>query len=522
MVKVVIDNLPLETQPGLTVLKAAQQAGISIPHLCYHPAFIPEGSCRMCLVEIEGLPKLELACSTVVREGMKISTQSPRVREARRGVLEFLLADHPLDCPICDKAGECKLQDYYGEYGLFESAFREEKEKKDKKIRIADNLILDRERCILCTRCVRFLREVTKTQELGIFHRGIRSEISTYEAELVQNNYSVNLVDLCPVGAITDTEFRFKTRAWFLKQMESICPLCSQGCNIYVDYHPGFPRIPGTAKVFRIRPRANDTINGHWICNFGRAGYLLLEKDRWMNPVWRKGDRETILSWEKALQVLAEKLRGLGASREKASVSLLLNSGLTNETLFLTKKIFKDGLGLEKIYFADPRPGTGDGLLLQPDRTSNARGAKEMGFSLRQVGLEDFSQGLDILIIIGPYLAELFSPAELKPALDPIGTKFLLTSRASGLESLVDFVLPASSMNETSGTLTNKDGIIQRFSRVFGPCGESRPEWVFIRDLGKELDIPIPGMPSLTDLEAVFRELGHEIPFFRNEPSWKS
>jgi NADH-quinone oxidoreductase subunit G len=223
--KVVIDDRPVEVRPGMTILAAAQQAGLHIPHLCFHPAFVPEGSCRICLVEIEGLPKLELACATTVRDGMKISTQSPRVREARRGVLEFLLADHPLDCPICDKAGECKLQDYYLEYGLFENAFKEAKEKREKIIKIGEKLILDRERCILCTRCVRFLSEITKTQELGVFRRGIYSEISTYEGAPVKNNYSGNLVDLCPVGAITDREFRFKTRTWFLVQTESICPL---------------------------------------------------------------------------------------------------------------------------------------------------------------------------------------------------------------------------------------------------------------------------------------------------------
>lgn len=517
MIKIFLDNEPFETQPGLTILKAAEQAGISIPHLCYHPAFPPEGSCRICLVEIEGLPKLELACSTVVRDGMKISTQSPRVREARRGVLEFLLAEHPLDCPICDKAGECKLQDYYGEYGLFEGAFLEGKEKRDKKIMIGANLILDRERCILCTRCVRFLQEITKTQELGVFHRGLRSEISAYETEVVNNNYSGNLVDICPVGAITDAGFRFKTRTWFLTKAESICPLCSRGCNIYVDYHPGFPRVPGTAKVFRIRPRVNSAVNGHWICDFGRTGYLSLEKDRWLNPAWRKGDRESVLSWEKAFQILTEKLRGSEAGRKSSDVALILNSGLSNEALFLVKKIFKDGLGVEKIFFADPRPGAGDGFLLQSERTSNARGAKELGFPLRPPNLNDLSQNTSLLVVFGPYLAGVFSPQELKPVLDLIGTKVLMTSRAGGLESLVDFVLPTCSMNETTGTLTNKDGIIQRFSRVFAPCGESRPEWSVLLDLAKCLDIERPWASSMAAPEAVFRELGKDIPFFKKE-----
>lgn len=522
MIKITIDNKPVETQQGQTILKAAQQAGIPIPHLCYHPAFPPEGSCRICLVEIEGLPKLELACSTVVREAMKISTQTARVREARRGVLEFLLADHPLDCPICDKAGECDLQDYFQEHGAFESAFKEAKERREKKIKIGNNLILDRERCVLCTRCVRFLTETTKTQELGVFRRGIRSEISTYDAELVNNNYSGNLVDLCPVGAITDAQFRFKTRTWFLVPAESICPLCSQGCNIYVDYHPGFPRVPGTAKIYRIRPRLNPDVNDHWICDYGRSGYLSLLSDRWDKLLWRKGDRETVPSWEKALQILAEKSRSLHFVKRTSKIALILSSWLTNEELFLVKKIFKDDLHIEKIFFADPKPGTGDGILLQPERAPNVRGAKEIGFALNSARPEDLSQHTDLLIIFGPFLAELFSSAELKTVFGSIGTKVLITSRASGLESLVDFVLPASGMAEKSGTLTNKSGKIQPFSPVYPSCGDSRPEWSVLVDLGKELKINSRYYSLLANPGAIFRELAKEIAFFRKEPLWIS
>jgi len=265
MVKIFIDDKPVEVKEGTTVFAAAEQAGIPIPHLCYHPAFIAEGSCRMCLVEIEGMPKLELACSTQVREDMKIWTQSEKVIKARKGVLEFLLAEHPLDCPICDKAGECKLQDYYEEYGLFESQFKELKEKREKKVNIGERLILDRERCILCTRCVRFLRGVTKTQELGVFNRGIRSEISTYDGDLVAHNYSGNLAQICPVGAITDVDFRFQIRSWLLKKGDSICPLCSRGCNISIEYHPGFARIPQKKRVYRITSRKNPQVNDYWI-----------------------------------------------------------------------------------------------------------------------------------------------------------------------------------------------------------------------------------------------------------------
>jgi NADH-quinone oxidoreductase subunit G len=290
MIKLFIDGAPVEVAEGTTVFKAAERAGVAIPHFCFHPAFAPEGSCRLCLVQIEGSPKLELSCSTIVREGMKVATASPVVREARRSVLEFLLAEHPLDCPICDKAGECKLQDYSRDYGLTESAFREFKEKRDKKVVIGEKLLLDRERCIQCTRCVRFLAEITKTHELGVFERGVHAEIGILDGSPVRNGYSGNLVDLCPVGAITDTDFRFKTRPWFLSRGESLCPHCGRGCSIYIDYHPGFPRVPGSAKVYRIRPRTNEKVNGPWICDVGRTAFVKAQNaGRSDRPFWNKG-----------------------------------------------------------------------------------------------------------------------------------------------------------------------------------------------------------------------------------------
>jgi len=515
LMKIVIDNRPVEVRPGTTILKAAQQAGLHIPQFCFHPAFAPEGSCRICMVEIEGQPKLELACATAVRDGMKVSTQSPRVREARRGVLEFLLAEHPLDCPICDKSGECQLQDYYQEYGLFESVFREAKEKREKIIPIGERLILDRERCILCTRCVRFLSEITKTQELGVFRRGIHSEISTYEDLPVKNNYSGNLVDLCPVGAITDKEFRFKTRAWFLVQRETICPLCSFGCNIYVDYHPGFTRVPGTAKIYRVRPRENPDVNGSWICDYGRYGFPALEKDRAEKVLWKKEGRDTMMSWEKVLSLLAEKLRSRYLAKNTSGIAVIANTWLTNEELFLFKKVFKDDLGLTKIFFADPKPGREDGFLLQAERSPNVRGAKEMGLEINPVHLEALSQNSDILIVFGSFLADLDSPANLKSALAKIGTKALIASQVSGLEAYFDFILPAAGILEKAGSLTNKNGKIQQLSAVHPSCGDSRPEWSILADLAKELRINAGYYSLMTQPDTILKTIGREIAFFR-------
>ncbi|MGB7296206.1 MAG: 2Fe-2S iron-sulfur cluster-binding protein, partial [Candidatus Aminicenantales bacterium] len=363
MPRIFIDGQALDVAAGLTVLRAAEEAGIQIPHFCYHPAFPPEGSCRMCLVEIEGLPKLELACSTLVKDGMKVQTTSPKVVEARKGVLEFLLAEHPLDCPICDKAGECKLQDYFEEYGLFRSQFNEAKERREKKVRLGKNLILDRERCILCTRCVRFLSEISKTGDAGVLHRGIHSEVGIYESEFIDNNYSGNLAEICPVGAITDTDFRFKTRAWFLEKKESICPFCSRGCNIFIDSHPGFPRVPRSRRVYRIRARENPEVNSFWICDFGRYGYPALDQGRQESLIWKKEGRDTALSWAKVLQILTEKIRSLIYRNKVSRLGVVLHTNLTNEELFLAKRLFQMDLGIQKIYLADPPPGQADGFL---------------------------------------------------------------------------------------------------------------------------------------------------------------
>jgi NADH-quinone oxidoreductase subunit G len=469
----------------------------------------------MCLIEIEGLPKLELACSTLVREGMKISTASDRVVEACRGVLEFLLAEHPLDCPICDKAGECQLQNYYEKYGLFPGQFRELKEKREKKIRLGKNLILDRERCILCTRCVRFLNEVTGTQELGISRRGIRSAIDFFEGEPVDNNYSNNLADLCPVGAITDTDFRFKTRTWFLEKKESICPLCSRGCNIFIEHHPGFAREEGTAKVFRISPRPNPEVNRYWICDLGRYGYTYIDKDRWEVPVHFKGDQKTELSWNKVLILLAEKLKTLNFKKQTSRITVVANSGLSNEELFLIQKLFKDNFHTERIYLADPKPGAGDHFLLTAERTPNRRGARELGFDFQEIGLEELARNTEVLLVFGSYLAERFSPADIKAALEKVAMKVLVTFHAAGLESIFDLVLPAALIAEKGGSITNVDGRIQKFSPALPARGESRPEWEFLVSLAKELLADHKFYSRLTSPEFIFKAMGEEIPFFR-------
>lgn len=516
MVKIFIDDKPVEVKEGTTVFAAAEQAGIPIPHLCYHPAFTPEGSCRMCLVEIEGMPKLELACSTQAKEGMKIWTQSEKVIEARKGVLEFLLAEHPLDCPICDKAGECKLQDYYEEYGLFDSQFRELKEKREKKVKIGKSLILDRERCILCTRCIRFLRDVTKTQELGIFNRGIRSEISTYNGDLIDNNYSGNLAEICPVGAITDADFRFQIRSWFLQKGDSICPLCSRGCNITIEYHAGFARLPRKKRIYRITARKNPEVNDFWICDLGRYGYSYLDENRLASFLCNKNGNER-LDWEKAFQFVVQKIKNLYRKKRTSRIALILDSWLTNEELFLLRKIFNDDLKMERIYMIDPPQGEGDELLLTSERTPNRKGAQEIGFDFKPFSLEEFSNKTDLVIIFGEYLLNKFSLGEIKTALEGVETKILYSSKDSELVPLVDMVFPTALIAEKGGSLTNCKGKIQSFGPALEPWGASRPEWQILLDLGKELRINFQYYNQLKSPPEVLEKMEEEIPFFQKK-----
>jgi len=491
MPKIEIDGRTVEAAEGATVLKAAESVGVAIPHFCYHPAFAPEGSCRMCAVEVEGSPKLELACSMVVREGLKVRTASPAVREARRSVLEFFLADHPIDCPICDKAGECRLQDYYFEYGLTESRFAEAKERKDKKVKIGEKLILDRERCIQCTRCVRFLAEVTRTHELGVVERGVHSEIATFPGELVRSVDSGNLVDLCPVGAITDTDFRFKTRPWFLKRSDSICPLCSRGCNIVIDHHPGIPRVPDSRRIYRIRPRENAAVNGHFICDHGRYGFVALHRNGRRERIgWApSAGADSAPPWEQALDFAAEKCLALRGAGKAGRIGVVLTSQMTNDELALARNVFVRGLGAGTVAFADPPDGPAAGILLHAERSPNRAGAAALGFDLRAADPDALAGGTDLLFVFGTNILAAHPFERIQAAFGPIRTKILLTAHETDLSRLADLILPVAAPAETSGSFTNADGIIQRFEAAVVPCGDTRSAADILAGLAARLGV---------------------------------
>ena len=466
-VRLTIDGRAVEVAEGTNVLKAAEAAGVAIPHFCYHPGLEVEGSCRMCLVEIEGLPKIELACSTVVREGLVVRTSTERVRAARKDVLEFLLAEHPLDCPVCDKAGECRLQDYYDLHGLTAGRMIEARERREKKRPIGRGLILDRERCVLCTRCVRFLRQVTRTGELGVFERSLRSEVGTFEGRPVDNDYSGNLVDICPVGAITSEDFRFKTRAWFLTRKPSVCPHCGRGCAVVVESVKGYPLTGGGRRVYRVTARENAAVNGHWICDLGREGRREIDEGR-LTGVLRAGAPAQGLSWQAALAEVAAAIRSVPGPDRPARIAVALNSRLTSEELAQAKRLFVEGLGLDRIFFAGRKPGRADSLLLTAERMPNDRGVLEAGFSLRPPELAELSAA-EVLLVFGPYLADHFEAEALQNALAAVPVKFLFTAHSGPLDRLATLAFPVAHPAEKSGTYVNIEGVRQPFGRAVAP-----------------------------------------------------
>lgn len=299
MPKIKIDGNEYEAFEGETIIQVAQRNGIYIPRFCYHPSLPVSGNCRMCLVEIEKMPKLQISCCTVVQDGMIVSTQSERVKKARQDVLEFLLINHPLDCPICDQAGECYLQDYYMDYGLYKSRFKlSDKIRREKRIPIGNHLVLDRERCILCRRCVKFCKKVTKTNELFVSGRGDRSFIDIKPGEKLNNPYSLNIADICPVGAFTSSDFRFKKRVWFLKTKQSLCLGCATGCRIKVQYDENI--------IYRIIPSPNEHTNT-WLCDEGRMTYKELYAEKRLRRVEIDGQQQNDKSLVKVYDRLSKK-----------------------------------------------------------------------------------------------------------------------------------------------------------------------------------------------------------------------
>ena len=293
-VNINIDGHALQVEAGTTIIQAAHEAEKSIPYYCYHPGLVPDGNCRICLVAVEKMPKLVVACKTAVADGMVITTKSPAIETARKGVMEFMLINHPIDCPVCDQAGECKLQDYYFEYDLQNSRFKETKVHKPKVQRLGEHVMFDAERCIMCSRCVRFTRDVSQSHELGLFNRGDHTEIGLAPGTTLDNPYSMNTIDICPVGALTSRDFRFRKRVWFLDEHASTCPGCATGCSVKYDVSTK------ENKIYRVRGDKDLTTNGYWMCDDGRFVHERNASQRLLTPSVANADQEMLRRWKAA------------------------------------------------------------------------------------------------------------------------------------------------------------------------------------------------------------------------------
>ncbi len=503
-----INGMSMSVPEGMTILSAANRAGIEIPHYCYHPHLSIAGNCRMCLVEVEKFPKLQTACSTVVTDGMVVRTDTEKVRKAVEGVLEFMLIHHPIDCPICDQAGECGLQIYYMKYGLHKSRYALTDKVHKKKVQdIGGQIVLDAERCILCSRCVRFLEEVTGTRELNFFRRGDHSEISVFPRRPLNNDYTGNLADICPVGALTSKDFRFRCRVWFLKGFESICTGCSRGCNVEAHFKGDI--------LYRYKPRVNEAVNRAWMCDFGRVEYKKANDGRLLVPFVREGGVQKIASWGALIPQVALALSRAVEEKGAGAVGVIASPQSSNEELYLVRRIAFELLGTRNLCFTPRAPGDGfsDDFLVQADKNPNSRGAILLGIpgeAAFDALVGRIAAGeIRALLLIGNALgaategetAELLSKV---PFVAQAGTNDGPVSRAAHA------VLPSASFAERGGTFTNHAGRVQRFHAGFPPRGQARdPVWI-LTELANRLGADW----SFPDERSVFRELSRtEAPF---------
>ncbi len=470
-VKLTIDGREVEVPRGTTVIQAARKLGTDVPHYCWHPGLKVAGNCRICLVEVEGMPTVQISCNLEVREGMVVHTESAKAKQARRDVMELLLINHPLDCPICDQAGECKLQEYSFEFGSDGSRFQFPKVHKPKHVRFSEKVTFDAERCILCTRCVRFLDEVAGRDELDIVNRGDRNEIAVARGAELTSPYQMNIVDICPVGALTSTDFRFKSRVWFLKQTRTVCPSCSRGCNVTAGARWN--------RLLRLVPAENQAVNRWWMCDDGRLaiGHVGAD-DRLGAPLVRKDGALVETTWDEALRAAADGLRAAGAN-----LLALVSARLTNEELFLARRIL-DALGTPH-RDVKPRAWERDELLRTGDGNPNAEGARILGIAPRAGGRGLAAWGGSAIGAAFLCGEDLDDRPELLDALAKASFVLVLDSRETAtVKRVATVVLPGVTSFEKDGSFTNVDGRVQRLLPVVSAPGDARPDWRVLGELG--------------------------------------
>src|SRR5271156_3001920 len=462
MPKLTIDGKEIEADASMNLINAAELAGIEIPHYCYHEALSIPGNCRMCLVEVEKAPKLQIACNTRVAEGMVVHTTSAKAKTAQKAVLEFLLINHPIDCPVCDQAGECKLQDYYMDYDQQPSRFPlPEKNRKGKAIDIGSGVMLDQERCILCARCTRFFDEITKTSELAIFERGDHNRIDINPGQPVDNKYAGNIVDICPVGALTEKEFRFRMRVWYLHRTASVCGGCERGCSIDIHHHRG--------RIYRFKPRYNPGINDYWMCDEGRHGFPALQNEtRLTSPLVQAKDQLVVEPWGEGIRRAATIIADYKRSNGPNSIAAVVDATSTNEEAFALKQLMKSVIGSERIAtlnWSPPGASGDDELLIRANKNPNTRGLAALG----------------------------------------------LAADANETCQMANQVWPIAAYPEIDGSFTNFKGRVQRINAAFPPPGNAIAGVEAIARLGQAID----GVDRPRSADAIFAAMATAEPAFK-------
>ena len=516
-VTLTIDGRQVIVEKGKTVLQAAIESGISVPYYCYHPGIGIDGSCRVCIVKIEKMPKLQTSCSTVCTEGMAVSTRTPDVVEARAGVFEFLLINHPLDCPVCDKGGECPLQD-------FSYTFGPDLSRMDFPRRVFDGdgvrgdvdfgptLMLNRQRCILCTRCVRFMRDVDADAQINIIDRGYGSEIATFQEEGVHSLISGNLMDVCPVGAITTRDYRFKSRPWDNPfAADTICTQCAKGCNV-TAWIKAKPEWAKGSQLIRFTPRFNPDVNDYWMCDTGRFEYHWIEGDRRLRkPLERRANGvQQPVSWDDVTAKLCDSLAAAGTSNPDG-VRFLLSAHASHEELFLFKRLTEELVGEEAPMaisvswrYREKRQPEGTRFKVTAVDAPNVNGARMLGLvpgapgeEVRGADVSALRQAVEAGQVTALYV---FDPGPDGSLGD---TTWIVDARTHGPLSLLivqgvlltdlaraaDFVLPGASYVEKEASYTNEHGRLQGTTRAISTPGDAREDWQILVNLGTALGV---------------------------------
>jgi NADH-quinone oxidoreductase subunit G len=495
-----VDGREAVVKPGTNLIEAARSVGVDIPYYCWHKRLSVAANCRMCLVEMSNSPggKLVPACQVTAAEGVAVRTDSPRVKDQQRATLEFLLLNHPVDCPICDQSGECKLQDYYMTFDHLQSRLDVPKVEMRKRVALGPLVVLDQERCILCTRCVRFMREIAKNPQLGVEQRGNHSFITAFPGQPLDDRYSGNVVDICPVGALTSTDFRFRGRVWFLSTARSVCTGCARGCNVFLDYMRD--------TTFRYRPRENDAVNQDWMCDQGRLSYKAFNDRRVLAARLGRGGGRTVARGE----AVAEAARVLRTRAGEGTLALLLSPVASVEDLLVAALVARDGLKLSTAYVGGRPDGWQDEFLKRGDENPNRKGlelvAAAFGLSLRP--LAELASAVRDGRVKAVWAVGGESPDA--PGAEAIAAAPDLVVQATNAGTLADgatVLLPASPVPESDGTFVSFEGRAQRFEMAYWPRGDSRPHWALAGEVGKALGL----VARWATGREVFEDLGRRV-----------